>query len=339
MKIDNYDLDKDVLIVAEIGNNHEGSYTLAEDMVGLAADAGVGAVKFQTYQTEFYVSKTDEARFSRLKAFELNFDEFERLSKVARHAGLIFLSTPFDIESAQFLNNIVPAFKIASGDNNFYPLINCVAHTLKPVILSSGLADMTQIRYTKALIEQVWSEHNTEQKLAILHCVTSYPVPTDQANLAAIRNLQSNLNCTIGYSDHTIGITAAVLSVALGARIIEKHFTIDKNYSDFRDHQISADPAEMKSLVDAVKQATVLLGSGEKVLQSSEKEVVTAVRRSIVSRRDLPAGKILSGNDITWVRPAGGIAPGNESLLLGKEIKKAVSKGQMLTADIFDEKA
>lgn len=339
MKIGNFDLGKNVLIVAEIGNNHEGSYTLAEDMIGLAAEAGVGAVKFQTYQTEFYVSKMDDARFLRLKAFELSFDEFERLSKAARRAGLIFLSTPFDIESAQFLNTIVPAFKIASGDNNFYPLIRFIAQTLKPVILSTGLAAMTQIRYTKALIEQIWSEHNTVQDIGVLHCVTSYPVPPEQANLAAIRSLQNDLKCTIGYSDHTIGITAAVLSISLGARLIEKHFTIDKNYSDFRDHQISADPADMKALVEAVKQAETLLGSGEKILQSNEKDVLTAVRRSIVSRHDLPVGKILGENDITWVRPAGGIPPGNESMLLGKEINKAVSAGQMLTLDIFDEKA
>jgi N,N'-diacetyllegionaminate synthase len=331
MKIGKFDSGKDVLIIAEIGNNHEGSYTLAEEMIGLAAEAGAGAVKFQTFQTEHYVSRKEESRFSRLKSFELTHEELEKLSSIANEAGLLFLSKPFDLESAKFLNSVVPAFKIASGDNNFYPLIETVAHFGKPIIMSSGLSNLGQLIYSKALIERVWDNSGIKQDMAVLHCVSSYPVPPTEANIAAISSLERELQCTVGYSDHTIGTDAAVLSVALGARIIEKHFTIDKNYSDFRDHQISADPEEMAQLVQRIKEAIVLLGSGKKELQASEHSSVGLVRRSIVASRDLPKGAIITWDDITWVRPEGGLSPGQENLVLGRQLSQPVPQGELIT--------
>ena len=177
MLIDSFNTDDDILVVAEIGNNHEGRYALAEELIGLAARAGVGAVKFQTFKTEYYVSHKDEARFNRLKSFELTESEFEKLSQVAKRENVLFLSTPFDIESAQFLDKLVPAFKISSGDNNFFPLIEVVAQTGKPIILSAGLTDMEQITATRDFIQTVWSKSGINQEMTVLHCVVSAFVP------------------------------------------------------------------------------------------------------------------------------------------------------------------
>ncbi len=338
MKIADRDLNRDVLIVAEVGNNHEGSRALAEEMIGRAAEAGADAVKFQTFRTEHYVSRRDEARFRRLKSFELSYADFEALAGAARAANLIFLSTPFDLESARFLNGLVPAFKIASGDNNFYPLLETVAGFGKPVLLSAGLADLPQLRRSKALIEQVWQQAGVRQELALLHCVTSYPVPPAEANLAAIGRLRQEFGGTVGYSDHTAGIDAAVLAVALGARIVEKHFTIDKHYSDFRDHQLSADPAEMAALVRRVREAVAMLGDGEKTLRASEQANVAAVRRSVAVRRDMPAGARIRFEDLTWIRPGGGVPPGDERLVIGRALRRAVQAGEILTPDMLEER-
>jgi len=332
LKIANYDTEKKVFIIAEIGNNHEGSYTLAEEMIGKAAEAGACAVKFQTIVPEKLVSISQKDRIEQLKRFQLTYDEFERLNKVAKHENILFLSTPFDIESVHFLNSIVPAFKIASGDNNFFPLIEVIAQTGKPIIMSAGLIDLLEVRKTIDFILNIWNENAIDQDIAILHCVTSYPTALEEANLSAIKELQS-LNVTVGYSDHTIGTEAAVLSVALGARIVEKHFTIDKNYSDFRDHQLSADPNEFSQLVERVEIASKLLGQSRKTVQESEKLVMEKIRRSIVARKDLDENTVLTLDDISWVRPGGGLAPGNEEMVLGKRLKVKVAAGELITLD------
>ncbi len=332
MKIGDFDLEKDILIVAEIGNNHEGCYTLAEEMIGLAAETGAGAVKFQTIVPEKLVSLSQNERIEQLKRFQLSYEEFERLSQVSKQKKIIFLSTPFDIESAQFLEPLVPAYKIGSGDNDFYPMIDVIARTGKPIIMSAGLMDLQGVRKTIDFITNIWNKNAIDQDVAIMHCVTSYPTPPEEANLLTITELL-NLNVTVGYSDHTVGIEAAVLSVALGARIIEKHFTIDKNYSDFHDHQLSADPKEFSQLVKRVKNASKLLGQSEKTVQKSERLVMEKVRRSIVAKRNLDANTIITGDDISWVRPGGGLAPGDEEMVLGKRLRKRVDVGELITLD------
>lgn len=336
MKISNFDLDDEILIVAEIGNNHEGSYALAEEMIGLAAQAGAGAVKFQTIVPDKLVSSRQKGRIQQLERFRLCYDEFERLSQVAKQEGVLFLSTPFDIESAQFLEPLVPAFKIASGDNNFFPMIEVIARTGKPIILSTGFMELAEISRTKDFVEEIWHENGIEQELALLHCVASYPTPPNDANLLAIRQLQE-LGVTVGYSDHTIGTEAAVLSVALGARIIEKHFTIAKNYSDFCDHQLSVDPQELVQLVQRVKEAVEMLGDGEKRLQDCEKKIIDKARRSIVASRNLDRGTVLTWDDLTWVRPGRGLAPGQEGAILGKVLTKPIQHGEMILVDDIRE--
>ena len=330
MKIKEINTKEKVLIIAEIGNNHEGSFALAEKMIGLAAESGVDAVKFQTFQTEHYVSENDEERYKRLQSFELTFNEFEKLSNVAKKLGILFISTPFDLESAIFLNSIVDALKISSGDNNFYPLIEVIAATGKPIIMSSGLADIQQIMKSKTLIENIWAEKDIVQNLAILHCVSAYPVEPKYANLRAIQTLRESLDCTIGLSDHTLGTTAAIASVSIGARIIEKHFTIDKHFSDFRDHQISCDPQEMKQLVQSVREVEKMMGSGAKVPQLPEKDSSPLMRRSIVAKHSLSKGHVLKLSDITWVRPSGGLEPGEEQKIIGKRLNQVIEKGEKI---------
>lgn len=336
MRIGNIDTEREVLIVAEIGNNHGGSYARAEEMIGRAAEAGASAVKFQTFHTEDYVSRSDIERFNRLKSFELTEEEFARLAGITASHGLLFISTPFDLASVECLSQMVSAFKIASGDNNFYPLIRKVAESGKPVIVSTGVSDLEQTQFSHAFVRHVWRELGIRQDIALLHCVASYPVVKEEANLGAITELKKAFGCCIGYSDHTLGTEAAVLAVALGARIIEKHFTLDKYQSDFRDHQISADPNEMAELVKRVRMASVLIGTGTKVPQGSEKRNESSVRRSIVAARDLEAGTFLTMDDLTWTRPAGGLMPGDEYRILGRRLRAQVRAGQPLQTDMLD---
>jgi sialic acid synthase SpsE len=321
MKIGKINTDKKVFIVAEIGNNHEGNFDLAKKMIIDAAATGVDAVKFQTFIPEQFVSFKDQSRLNRLRSFQLNYKQFRELSKLAKKKGLIFFSTPLDIESAKFLNTIQPIFKISSGDNNFYSLIDTVAGFGKPMIVSTGAADINYIKKVYNIISRIWSSKKKYlQNLAFLHCVSSYPVPNEQANLASILFLKKMFtDVVIGYSDHTIGIDAAVFSVVAGARIIEKHFTLDKNYSDFRDHKLSADPQEMRLMVNKIREVEKIFGKEEKKPQQCEKGMNILARRSIAAVCNLKVGTKLSSSDLTWVRPGKGFSPGEEKKLLEKK--------------------
>jgi N,N'-diacetyllegionaminate synthase len=331
MRIGNFDTADRVLVIAEIGNNHEGSFTWAEEAVGRAAACGAGAVKLQTFRTEHYISPADEARFRRLKGYELAPREIESLARSARQAGMLFISTPFDLGSVDVLAGVVDAFKIASSDNTFYPLMRRVAATGKPVILSCGLVDLEEVVHSVAFIESHWRAASIEQQLAALHCVTAYPVPPAEAQLGAITALRARLTETVGYSDHTLGIEAALLAVALGAEIIEKHFTLDRNSSDFRDHKISADPAELTALVEGVARVTTLVGKRAKTPQPSERGSLTALRRSAVAGRDLAAGEILTFDKLAWTRPGGGYPPGQEHVILGRRLLAPLAIGERIT--------
>jgi len=335
MNIGGFDLTQKVLIVAEIGNNHEGDFATAKKLVREGAACGVGAVKFQVFRTKYFVTVADQARYERLSSFEMSHKQFEELHRLAKSHGLLFIATPLDLESAAFLERLVDAYKIASGDNNFFPLIERICRTGRPIILSSGLTDLQGIGKSKVFIEDRWRTFGVQQHLAVLHCVSSYPVSPEQANLGAIPTLIRELECTVGYSDHTLGIQACVIAVALGARIIEKHFTLDKNYSDFRDHRLSADPAEMAKLVRQIADVGVLLGSGEKVVQVAEAESAHRARRSIVAGADLPARHTVRLEDLTWIRPAVGLPPGEEARIVGKRLRRAVAFGEpILPADV-----
>jgi sialic acid synthase SpsE len=332
MKIGGVDTRNTPFVVAEIGNNHEGDYSVARKLVEAAAAAQVHAVKFQTFNTDYYVTRADEARYQRLKSFELTIEQFEELAKLAHERGLLFLSTPFDLASAAGLSRFVDAFKIASGDIDFFPLIDRVLGYGKPLIVSTGASDLDKVAATVRFVKDRLGARMPEI-FALLHCVASYPAPASEVNLRAMALLRERFGVSVGFSDHTMGIDAATFAVAAGAEIIEKHFTLDKNYSEFRDHQLSADPQELRLLVERIEAVRTLMGTATKAVQPSEQSSLTLIRRSIVAARALPAGATLRSEDLTWVRPRAGLAPGAEHELVNRRLRRAKAFGEPITGE------
>ena len=334
MKGSNFSYKDRVFIVAEIGNNHEGNIEVAKELIKEASAAGADAVKFQTYIPEKYVTSSDNKRVSLLKKFQLSNNEFLELAEFAKQSNIILFSTPFDLESASFLNTFQGIFKISSGDNNFEPLIEKVFEFGKPTIISTGITDLNLIKN----IYLNWLNNYSKFPIAFLHCVSSYPVPESEANINVIKNMINEFpKATIGYSDHTIGIEASVAAVSLGAKIIEKHFTLDKNYSEFRDHQLSSDPKELKILVKSIRKVEKMMGNGIKQIQPCEKDIVKAVRRSIAAKKYMPINHKISWDDLTWVRPGIGISPGNEKNLIGKRLTKTINMGEIILPEMLGD--
>jgi N,N'-diacetyllegionaminate synthase len=330
MQIGPVNLDHNVLIIAEIGNNHEGDIGRANEMIAAAAECGANAVKFQTIVPEKLVSAMDTDRIRQLQRFQLRQDQFEQLAASAQDHGLIFLSTPFDLGSVSWLDELVPAFKIASSDNTFWPLVDRIAATGKPVLMSTGLASMSDVSASIDRLYAQWRKLSIGSQLVLLHCVSAYPTPPESAQLRAIQTLAKRFGETVGYSDHTLGIDACVLATALGARAIEKHFTLDHNLSDFHDHQLSADPAEMKQLVQRCRMAETLLGNEAAGVQPVESDNVSKWRRSIVAARKLYSGQVISVEDLDWVRPGTGLAPGREYEIVGHVLSRSIEAGECI---------
>ncbi|MGH2824836.1 MAG: N-acetylneuraminate synthase family protein [Thermoleophilaceae bacterium] len=327
MKIGSVDTGERVLIVAEVGNNHEGDPEVARELVRRAADSGAHAVKFQTFRASGIVRARDEARFRQLSSYELEPAVVVELAELAHSLGLLVMSTPLDLDSVELLEPLVDAYKVASGDNDFFPLLERVGGAGKPVIVSTGLVDVGGVQTAKTAVEAQGAE------VAVLHAVTAYPAPAEAVNLAAIPTLARELRCTVGYSDHTLGNEACVAAVAVGARIVEKHFTLDHDHSDFRDHKLSADPGELRRLVERVALVETLLGSPEKAMQAAEAELAPTVRRSIAAARDLPRGHVLQQADLAWLRPRDGLTPGQEGRLLGRALRHEVAMGESILED------
>ena len=332
MRIGGFDLAERVLLVAEIGNNHEGDPGRARELVQAAAASGVHAVKFQTFRAQGLVSSSESARLAQLRGFELPYEVFEELAELARSSGLLFLSTPLDLPSARFLEGIVDGYKVASGDNDFYPLIELVAGTDRPLVISTGVSDLAQVRRAVATVEAVRGE-GTRDSLALLHCVSSYPAAPEELNLLAIPWLAERFPLTIGYSDHAMGSSAALAAVALGARIVEKHFTLAGIESDFRDHALSATPDEMRQLVGQIAEIDRMRGEGGKQVGSGEAANAQLIRRSIAANADLEAGRRIEASDLTWLRPGTGLRPGEESRLVGRTLRVPKAVGELVLAD------
>lgn len=332
MRIGALDTEERVVVVAEIGNNHEGDFGRAQELVRAAADAGADAVKTQVFRTEAFTSAADEERFARLKSFELPHEQHVALGELARSLGLAFVATPLDLGSADVLREVVDAYKVASGDVGFYALLERVAASGKPVIVSSGGADLEQLRRTVAFVHG----HGGAGRLAVLHCVSAYPPEPDQANLRSIPFLAEQLDAVIGYSDHVVGPTAALAAVALGARIVEKHFTLDKQLSAFRDHALSADPDELRRLVREIRELEPMLGDYDKRVQPGEAADVVKIRRSAAAARDLARGHVVREDDLLWIRPGGGVEPGSERVLLGRALRRDVARGEQLAVGDVD---
>lgn len=326
MRIGTAETAESVAVIAEVGNNHEGDLDVALELTRAAAAAGAHAVKFQAMDPDHLVLPTETARIEQLRRFQLSQEDFGRLRDEADALGLGFLCTPFDLGGVAWLAPLVDAFKIASADNDFSALIDAAAATGRPVIVSGGMTDTAGLIRARDIVVS----HGVE--FAALHCVSAYPTPPEEASLATIPQLRAELGGTIGYSDHTLGNEACVLAVAAGARIIEKHLTLSHDFSDFRDHQLSAEPHELAELVRQIADAQVLLGTPRHDLLPGEEAVNLAARRSIATAHDLDAGHVLVWEDLTWLRPGGGIPPGQEGALVGRALVVAVSKGTQLNA-------
>lgn len=323
MKFGPWNLDDGIVLIAEIGNNHEGNLERAHELVREAAAAGATAVKFQTFRTEQFIRSADRERFEKLKSFELRPEDFSALSTLARSLGLFFISTPLDLDSAKVLQPLVDVYKVASGDITFKPLIEFLASTGKPVIISTGASELPEI---KAVVDTFRGKD-----LALLHCVSAYPTPAAETNLLSIRILQNHFpGLPVGYSDHAIGIEACIAGAAAGAVIIEKHFTLDKTLSTHPDHQLSADPVDLDRLSKGLRQVHAMLGRNAKAIQPCEETMRLRIRRSIALRQALPAGHRLRWEDLVWLRPGSGMAPGRENEVVGRILRKDGEAGQLL---------
>jgi sialic acid synthase SpsE len=323
---------KKTFIIAEIGNNHEGSFNVACKLIKEAKKAGVDAVKFQTFKTEDFISPHEKKRFKKLKKFELSYDDFEKLSAIAKNYNLKFISTPLDINSAIFLNNIVDCFKIASGDNNYYDLIKTVLKFNKPTFISTGLLNLIEVKSLVKFIKKIGFNFS---RLSLFHCVSDYPVSYEEANLLSIKYLKEKLPLTIGYSDHTIGKEAAIIATSLGAKIIEKHFTLDNNFSKFRDHQISLNPQNMKDLVSTIRKTELMLGLEDKRIQKSEFKNLNLIRRSIYSAYNLDKNSSIKKNMIKILRPGNIYKPNDLKIILNRKIKKKIGIHKVFLPNYF----
>ena len=334
MKLKNFNLKKKVFIIAEVGNNHEGNFNLAKKLVNLAAKAGADAIKFQTFKTENFIRKKDIKRYKQLKKFELSYEQFKSLKKLAHEKKLKFISTPLDMESANFLIKNVDLIKIASGDNNFFPLIDNVLDSKKPMIISTGMTNISQIKYLTNYIYKIIGKNSAKNRVALLHCVTSYPVEDQFANLKSIEYLIKNSKLTIGYSDHTMGNEACIAAVAIGAKIIEKHFTLNKNFSSFRDHSLSADYTDLKNLVSGIRKVEKQLGKFSKEIQKPEKKLIKIVRRSAYAAKNVFPGEKINLKNTKFLRPASTSDFIHLKKIVGKKINKFFYKDQKIKLDI-----
>ena len=321
---------KKTFIIAEIGVNHEGNISLAKEMIQLAKESGADAVKFQTYLKDEYIAINQKERFDRAQRFCLNFDQFRELAEYAKKHQIIFFSTPLDITSIDFLDELSPLFKISSGDLTNDPLIEKAATKKKPLILSTGLASENEIVHALSLVKKVSKELISTGKLMLMHCVSSYPTPVEEANLKAIHFLKKRFKLPVGYSDHTLGIKACEIASALGAIAVEKHFTYKKEGQIFHDHQLSADPCDFKQLVTNIREIEKLLGKEAKGLLSCEDKFAVNMRRSLGTRVFLKQGATIKKEDLILLRPALGVLPKDIKLILGKKIKRDIQKGELI---------
>jgi sialic acid synthase SpsE len=336
MLIGTHDVNEKVFVIAEIGANHEGSLDEAKRLIEAAARCGVDAVKFQTYRADKIVAVSETQRRAHFRRLELTDTEFQTLAQVALEHGVMFLSTPFDIESVDLLDPLMPAFKIASGDLTATPLVAHIATKGKPVIMSTGMAGLEEIFDAVGVIEDA-SPLGTEVPLVLLHCVSAYPTPDAHANLNAIPYLRDRTGRPVGYSDHTLGIEACLAAVALGARVIEKHFTFDKNRATMRDHQLSADPTDLAQMVRGIRRIEAMLGESAKGPYEVEVQNRTSMRRSLAARTAIRKGELITPSMLTVLRPGTGLSPSMMQRVIGQRAMRDVDPGEVLTQDAVAE--
>ena len=320
-------------IVAEIGVNHEGDPKVAADLIRLAAGCGVDAVKSQTFRAEHYISTVQMERRERARKFQLPYATFRELAGIARDLGVTFFSTPLHPDDADFLDEIVPIFKVSSGDLTHLSLIRHIAAKGKPTIISTGLGTRQEIQAAIDTVLAMQPQAGDEGRLMLLHCVAAYPTPAEEANLANIAWLRNTFGLPVGYSDHTLGTKACELAVAAGAVALEKHFTYRKENQSFHDHALSADPNDMRQLVAAVRQAETYLGHKERTQSQSEEKMRLHMRRSVGAAVDIPAGVPVKKEWLTYLRPAWGLPADQFEAVIGKRLRRAVPAGDLIKAE------
>jgi N,N'-diacetyllegionaminate synthase len=330
-------------IIAEIGVNHNGSIDLARDLIDAAVVAKADAVKFQTFfaddlvtrsaaKADYQVANTANAdsQYSMLKALELTEAQFAELHAYCATKGIAFLSTPFSEDAADLLARVgVSAFKISSGDLTHLPMLAHIAKKGLPIILSTGMGTLTEVEEALAAINGVGN-----RQVSLLHCVSNYPASADDCNLAAMDTMAQAFGLPVGWSDHSVGAAISWAAVARGAKIVEKHITLDQNLPG-PDHKASMEPADFAAFVDGIRMIEAAIGTGRKVPTAAEKRTALVARRSLVAARDLVAGDVLTAADVVVKRPGTGLLPRDLPLVLGARVARAVAADTPLVAADF----
>ncbi len=325
---------KKVIIIAEAGVNHNGDIQLAKKLIDSAVDAGADYVKFQTFKADKLVSRDakkasyqnknindgDDSQYNMLKKLELSHENHLELMSYCSERKIEFFSTAFDVEGVNYLNDLgISFFKIPSGEITNYPYLKAVALCGKPVIMSTGMCSEAEIRDAMNVLIAFGLK---KEMISILHCNTEYPTPMKDVNLRAMMAIQNNFDVQVGYSDHTLGIEVPIAAVALGAKIIEKHFTLDRTLPG-PDHVASLEPNELKEMVKAIRNIELALsGNGEKKPSESETKNIAIARKSIHLSKDLLKGHIITDADIVSLRPGDGISPMEWEIIVGKILKE-----------------
>lgn len=321
-----------VFIIAEAGVNHNGSLQTAKKLVDVAVDAGADAVKFQTFKADKVVTATaskakyqientgtDETQFEMLKRLELSIGAHKELFSYCNKKNIIFMSTPFDEGSADMLDNLgMNIFKIPSGEITNKPLIQHIAGKKKPIILSTGMSYLGEVEKAINWINEIRDKLDKKPELTLLHCVSNYPAEVADSNLLAIKTMERAFGLPVGYSDHASGIEISIAAVALGARLIEKHFTLDRNMEG-PDHRASIEPDELKIMVKAIRNVVNAMGNGIKKPTKSEEEIRHIVRRSLVAAKNIKRGESFTRENVTAKRPATGICPSEWDKVIGQK--------------------
>lgn len=330
-----------VFVIAEAGVNHNGDIDLAKKLVDAAKAAGADAVKFQAFNAENVATKNakkaryqvknsneNNSQLAMLKQLELDNNKFRELFIYAKKRNIAFLASAFDKCSVDLLDNLkVPAFKIASGEITNFPLLKYIAEKKKPIILSTGMSTMNEITDALRIIQE-----NGATDIILLHCVTSYPAKKEETNLRVIETLRERFKLPVGFSDHTTGIATAIAATALGAVMIEKHFTLDKNLKG-PDHKASLEPDELKEMIQAVRDVEKALGNGVKKPTKNEEEIKIAVRRSIVAKTTILKGTVITEDLLDFKRPGDGLGPKDLTRIIGMKAKNNISPDELITFD------
>jgi len=327
-------------IIAEAGVNHNGRLDLAKRLIDVAAEAGADAVKFQTFRADLLVRRNtpkaeyqrettgkSESQYEMLKRLELTPDDFKKLMQHCQKKKIVFLSSPFALESIDMLNKLgLRIFKIPSGEITNLPYLRKIGSLKKKIILSTGMAYAREIKDALKILIKAGTD---KKNITLLHCNTEYPTDVKDVNLRAMLTLQKAFNVQIGYSDHTLGIEVPIAAVALGATVIEKHFTLDKKMKG-PDHKASLEPGELKAMVNAIRNVEIALGDGIKKPSDSEKKNIPVVRRSIVAATEIKKGELFSAKNLTVKRPGSGISPMQWDKVIGRRAKRNFLAEEMI---------